>query len=112
MRILSKIGTLFLTLLLLGPGVAQAVEGTDIQDATASMLEAELNFARSSEQEGTQQAFLKFLAPDSIGFFPGPSSAKKLLGKRKVRECAPLAPVFRMRLAGRGPRLHARPMGA
>lgn len=94
MRILSKSLASFFAALTLPCGIAVAADPVDVQDATASMLEAELGFARASEEKGTQPAFVEYLADDAIGFSPEPSNAKKYWTTQKFESVLIWRPEF------------------
>ncbi len=61
----------------LGAGGGQDERG----QALASLVEAERAFARTSEEKGIREAFLTWLAPDSVVFRPGPVAGRPVYEK-------------------------------
>jgi ketosteroid isomerase-like protein len=53
--------------------------GLEWQSALRAVVEAEVAFARTSGEKGTKEAFLAFLAEDSVLFRPQPVSGRKFL---------------------------------
>ena len=70
----------------LGAGGGQDERGK----ALASLVEAERAFARTSEEKGIREAFLTWLAPDSVVFRPGPVAGRPVY--EKMDPANPTAP--------------------
>jgi ketosteroid isomerase-like protein len=54
-----------------------------LAQAVGSLVEAERNFYRTGQQQGTRAAFLAFLADSSIVFRPGPVNGRKTWNERE-----------------------------
>jgi ketosteroid isomerase-like protein len=80
LRFNKSIGSAAIALLVLaglGAGGGQDERG----QALASLVEAERAFARTSEEKGIREAFLTWLAPDSVVFRPGPVEGRPVYEK-------------------------------
>jgi ketosteroid isomerase-like protein len=77
--------------LLVMNGLNAGAYQTDHEKALASLIDAERAFSRMSEDKGTREAFLTWLAPDAIVFRPAPVPAQPLYERMDPADMAVLS---------------------